>query len=87
MGKEIELNKISYKKAYLLARLAEAISKVTGKNPRITKERIKILFKYWQQFDTSKAIRELDWKPTPLKDALTKTILSRMMTKRGDFTF
>lgn len=86
-GREIELKTISYKKAYLLAWLAETISKIKGREPKITKERIKILFKYWQQFDTSKAKRELGWQPTPLKSALTKTILARMMTARGGFAF
>ena len=78
-GKEINWKFISYRKAFLAAYLFGALSKFVGRTPRITSKRVKTLYskfgqlKNWQQFDTSKARRELHWEPTPLKDAFKAT--------------
>jgi dihydroflavonol-4-reductase len=74
-GKEMNFKPISYRKALLLAWLVESFNRVVGRTPRVTRSNVKSLFrKYPQQFDTSKAKNELDWKPTPLKDACKQTV-------------
>ena len=74
MGKKINIKSISYRKAVLLAWFAENFSKVIGRTPRITTHKVNNSFKvYSQRFDTSKAKKELDWKPTPLHEACQLT--------------
>ena len=74
------MKSISYRKALFGAWLAQAANKFIRRTPRITEERVKNLFrysqqfKYQQQFDTSKARRELDWQPTSLRDAFKETV-------------
>ena len=73
---------ISYRKAIFAAWIAEFVAKITGKNARITQDRIRTLFqqtkdfKYQFEFDNSKAKTELDWKPTVLQTAIEETVKS-----------
>ena len=79
-GKETKFKFISYRRALFAIWLATAVNKFMRRAPKIADERVKSLFKssqqfkWCQQFDTSKARRELDWEPTPLKDAFKETI-------------
>jgi nucleoside-diphosphate-sugar epimerase len=75
MGKEMNFKLISYRRALVLAWLVETYNKLTGGTPRITVGKVKSFFTiYAQQFDTSKARNELDWTPTPLKEACKDTV-------------
>ena len=58
---------------YLYGRLCETKSKITKKEPYITRGTIDIL-KYNWSYSSKKAIDKLGYKITPLKEALTKTI-------------
>lgn len=79
-GIETRLKFVSYRKALLGIWLRYLVNRLTLRSSRITRERAGNLLKYVQQlryrhkFDTSKVRKELNWEPTPLKDALQETV-------------
>jgi farnesol dehydrogenase len=60
--------------AYIYAWLLEMIAKVTRKVPILTRATLKAI-KYHRSYSSEKAIKMIDYKITPLREALEKTIV------------
>jgi len=64
---------IPYPIAKIIAIIGEAIAKLTRRAPLVQKGQL--IFLQWQSIPNSnKAIKQLNWSPTPIKEGLIKTI-------------
>ena len=60
---------------YLFGALLGLIAKISGKAPAMTTKEVKMFYKLQQDFDISKARKELGFSPKPTKEALKEALI------------
>ena len=79
-GEETELKLISYRKALFGIWLREISNRLTRRKSGLNRKIARYLLKdtlqlsYRQEFNTSRARRELNWEPTSLRAAMQETV-------------